>query len=163
MSRVPWHLFKDRQPRAHLVAAVLRAAPTTADPDPREAQGVLVRLVRAQRPASYYATTVVREAGRPEVHLAFEDKGDDRKLADAVEAKATTNYPGWATEWTFQWRARRSRLWQPRFRRQGYVQSNCRRIDRDYLVAFDGGRGPRSRAGIDQPAQESFTKAPRHK
>ena len=102
MSRVPWHLFKDRQPRAHLVAAVLRAAPTAADPDPREAQGVLVRLVRAQRPASYYATTVVREAGRPEVHLAFEDKGDARKLADAVEAKATTNYPGWATEWTFQ-------------------------------------------------------------
>jgi hypothetical protein len=48
MSRVPWHLFKDRQPRAHLVAAVLRAAPTAADPDPREAQGVLVRLVRAQ-------------------------------------------------------------------------------------------------------------------
>jgi hypothetical protein len=102
MSRVPWHLFKDRQPRAHLVAAVLRAAPTAADPDPREAQGVLVRLVRAQRPASYYATTVVREAGRPEVHLAFEDKGDARKLADAVEAKATTNYPGWATEWTLQ-------------------------------------------------------------
>jgi hypothetical protein len=102
MSRVPWHLFKDRQPRAHLVAAVLRAAPTAADPDPREAQGVLVRLVRAQRPASYYATTVVREAGPPEVHLAFEDKGDARKLADAVEAKATANYPGWATEWTFQ-------------------------------------------------------------
>ena len=102
MSRVPWHLFKDRQPRAHLVAAVLRAAPTAADPNPREAQGVLVRLVRAQRPASYYATTVVREAGRPEVHLAFEDKGDARKLADAVEAKSTTNHPGWTTEWTFQ-------------------------------------------------------------
>jgi hypothetical protein len=102
MSRVPWHLFKDRQPRAHLVAAVLRAAPTAADPNPREAQGVLVRLVRAQRPASYYATTVVREAGRPEVHLAFEDKGDARKLAATVEAEATSNYPGWATEWTFQ-------------------------------------------------------------
>jgi hypothetical protein len=58
------------------VVAVLRAAPTAADPNPREAQGVLVRLVRAQRPASYYATTVVREAARPEVHLAFEDKGD---------------------------------------------------------------------------------------
>jgi hypothetical protein len=51
MSRVPWHLFKDRQPRAQ---AVLRAAPTAVDPNPREAQGVLVRLVRAQRPASYY-------------------------------------------------------------------------------------------------------------
>jgi hypothetical protein len=162
MSRVPWHLFKDRQPRAHLVAAVLRAAPTAADPDPREAQGVLVRLVRAQRPASYYATTVVREAGRPEVNLAFEDKGDARKLADAVEAKATTNRAGRLNGHS-SWRARRLPLWQPRLRRQGYVESNCRRIDRDYLVAFGGGRGPRSRVGIDQPAQESFTKAPRHK
>src|SRR5258707_2851310 len=102
MSRVPWHLFKDRQPRAHLVAAVLRAAPTAADPDPREAQGVLVRLVRAQRPASYYATAVVREAGRPQVHLAFEDKGDARKLATTVEAEPTNTHPGWATEWTLQ-------------------------------------------------------------
>jgi hypothetical protein len=102
MSRVPWHLFKDRQPRAHLVAAVLRAAPTSADPSPREAKGILVRLVRAQRPASYYATTVVREAGRPEVHLAFEDKGDARNLASLVAAEPTGSYPGWASQQAFQ-------------------------------------------------------------
>ena len=102
MSRVPWHLFKDRQAQAHLVAALLSAGPTGADPDPKKAQIVLVRLVKAQKPASYYATTVVREAGRPEVHLAFEDKGDARKLAAAIEAKATSNSSGWATEWTLQ-------------------------------------------------------------
>jgi len=62
---------------------------------------VLERLVRIQKPASYHATTVVRDAGRPEVHLAFEDKGDAQKLAAAVAAEATTNYPGWATERTF--------------------------------------------------------------
>ena len=101
MSRVPWRLFQDRKPRAHLVAAVVRADQTAADPDPRAAQVVLERLVRIQKPASYYATTVVRAAGRPEVHLAFEDKGDARKLAATVEAEATSNYPGWATEWTF--------------------------------------------------------------
>jgi hypothetical protein len=39
MSRVPWHLFKDRQPQAHLMAAVLGAGPTGIDPDPREASG----------------------------------------------------------------------------------------------------------------------------
>jgi hypothetical protein len=84
------------------VAAVVRADQTAADPDPKAAQVVLERLVRIQKPASYYATTVVRAAGRPEVHLAFEDKGDARKLAATVEAEATSNYPGWATEWTFR-------------------------------------------------------------
>jgi hypothetical protein len=88
MSRVPWHLFEDRQPQAHLVAAMLNAGPTGADPDSREAQLVIVRLVRAQKPVSYYAATVVRHTGRPEVHLAFEDKGDARKLATALKAKA---------------------------------------------------------------------------
>jgi hypothetical protein len=102
MSRVPWRLFQDRKPRAHLVAAVVRADQTAADPDPRAAQVVLERLVGIQKPASFYATTVVRAAGRPEVHLAFEDKGDARKLAATVEAETTSNYPGWATEWTFQ-------------------------------------------------------------
>ena len=102
MSRVPWRLFQDRKPRAHLVAAVVRADQTAADPDPKAAQVVLERLVRIQKPASYYATTVVRAAGRPEVHLAFEDKGDARKLAATVEAEPTNTYPGWATEWTLQ-------------------------------------------------------------
>jgi hypothetical protein len=67
MSRVPWRVFNDHQSRAHLVAAVLCTVPTGADPDPREAQVLLERLVRIQKPASYYATTVVRDAGRPEV------------------------------------------------------------------------------------------------
>jgi hypothetical protein len=84
------------------VAAVVRADQTAADPDPRTAQVVLERLVRIQKPASYYATTVVRAAGRPEVHLAFEDKGDARKLAATMEAEATNTHPGWATEWTLQ-------------------------------------------------------------
>jgi hypothetical protein len=102
MSRVPWHLFKHRQPQSHLVAAVLSAESTGADSDPKRAQVVLVRLVRAQKPASYFATAVVREAGRPEVHLAFEDKGDARQLVTALKGKRTINNPGWATEWTLQ-------------------------------------------------------------
>ena len=63
---------------------------------------MLERLVRSLKPASYYSTTVVRETGWPEVHLAFADKGDARKLAATVEAEATSNYPGWASTHTFQ-------------------------------------------------------------
>jgi hypothetical protein len=37
------------------------------------------------------------------VHLAFADKDDAQKLASTVEAEASSNYPGWATEWTFHW------------------------------------------------------------
>jgi hypothetical protein len=102
MSRVPWHLLQERQQRAHLVVAVLRADRLGGEPNPRAAQIVLARLVKIQQPSSYYATTVVREAGRPRVHLAFEDKGDARKFARTVEAEPTNTHPGWATEWTLQ-------------------------------------------------------------
>jgi hypothetical protein len=60
-----------------------------ADPDPRTPQVVPERLVRILKPASYYVTTVVRAAGRPEMHLAFEDKGDARNLASLVDAEPT--------------------------------------------------------------------------
>ena len=84
------------------MVAVLCADQLGGEPNPRAAQIVLARIVKIQKPSSYYATTVVREAGRPQVHLAFEDKGDARKLATTVEAEPTNTYPGWATEWTLQ-------------------------------------------------------------
>jgi len=89
---VPWHLLQERQQRAHLVVAVLRADQLGGEPNPRAAQIVLARIVKIQKPSSYYATTVVREAGRPQVQLAFEDKGDARKYeakpyASEVEAR----------------------------------------------------------------------------
>jgi hypothetical protein len=102
MSRVSWHIFKNRQPGAHLVVATVAAKPTAGGLGPKYVQLVLERLVRSLKPASYYSTTVVRETGRPEVHLAFADKGDARKLAATVEAEATSNYPGWASTQTFQ-------------------------------------------------------------
>jgi hypothetical protein len=101
MARVPWHLFQDRQPRAHLLVAAMEAD-FAVGPDLQAAQSVLHRFVRKQKPSSDYATTVVRQTGRPEVYLAFEDEGDARKLADAVEAEVTVGYPGWASQRVFQ-------------------------------------------------------------
>jgi hypothetical protein len=62
------------------------------------AQSVLLRLVRKQKPAGDYASTVVRDAGRQEIYLAFEDGGDAKEFAAATNAKATGSYPGWASQ-----------------------------------------------------------------
>jgi hypothetical protein len=103
MSRVPWHLFQDRQPRAHLVVgAVAQADGPVGGDELKGVQVVLKRLVTSQKPARDYAATVVRDAGRPEIYLAFEDEGDARKFASAVKAKATGSYPGWASQRAFQ-------------------------------------------------------------
>lgn len=104
MSRVSWSLFQDRQPRAHLIVAVIVQADGPAGGDElTAAQSVLLRLARKQKPASDYASTVVRDAGRPEIYLAFEDEGAAREFAAVVKAKATGSYPSWwASQRAFQ-------------------------------------------------------------
>ena len=71
MARVPWHLFKDRQPRAHLIAGVIVQAdgPPGGD-DLTAAQSVLMRLVRKHKLAGDYAAAVVRDTGLPEAYFA---------------------------------------------------------------------------------------------
>ena len=102
MSRVPWHVFKDRNPRAHLVAASLQAAEAVGSADLKTAQTVLQRFIRKLAPAADYATTIVRDGGQPEVHLAFANELDACTLADAVQAKASHRNAGWASERAFQ-------------------------------------------------------------
>ena len=102
MPRVSWHIFKDRNPRAHLVAASLQAAEAVGSSDLKTAQTVLQRLIKTLDPAGDYATAIVRDAGGPEVHLAFESELDARKLADAVQAKAAHRDAGWASERAFE-------------------------------------------------------------
>jgi hypothetical protein len=103
MSRVPWHLFQDRQPRAHLVVgAGVQATEPGGGEELRGVQSVLKRLVTNQKPAGDYAATMVRDGGRPEIYLAFEDEGDARKFAAAVKAEATVSYPGWASQRAFE-------------------------------------------------------------
>jgi hypothetical protein len=66
MSKVAWPIIKERQPRAHLVVATMEAD-CLVGPDLKAAQQLLQRFITEQKPSSDYATTVVREAGRPEV------------------------------------------------------------------------------------------------
>jgi hypothetical protein len=103
MSRVPWHLFKDRQHRAHLVVAVIAVSDGPPGGDElAAAQSVLLRLVKMHRPTKDYAATVVRDAGRPEAYFAFEDEADATKLAALLNAEVTGSYPGWASQRVFQ-------------------------------------------------------------
>jgi hypothetical protein len=103
MSRVSWPLFQDRQPRAHLIVAVIVLADGPAGGDElTAAQSALLRLARKQKPASDYASTVVRDAGRPEIYLAFEDEGAAREFATVMNAKATGSYPGGTSQRAFQ-------------------------------------------------------------
>jgi hypothetical protein len=101
MSRVPWPTFKERQPRAHLVVATMEAD-FLVGPNLQAAQQLLQRFITDQKPSSDYATTVVREAGRPEVYIAFESEGDARRFAAAVNAEPIGSHPGWASQRTFE-------------------------------------------------------------
>jgi hypothetical protein len=103
MSRVPWHPFQDRQPRAHLVVgAAAHAEGQVAGDELKAFHSLLTRLVTKQEPVGDYAATMVRDAGRPEVHFAFEDQGDARQFSAAVKAEATVSYPGWASQRAFE-------------------------------------------------------------
>jgi hypothetical protein len=103
MSRVPWHLFQDRQPRPHLIVGVLALADGPLDGhELPAAQLVLTRLVKKHKPVRDYAATVVRDTGRPEAYFAFEDEADATKLAALLNAEVTGSYPGWATQRAFR-------------------------------------------------------------
>lgn len=95
MSRVPWHLFQARQPRPHLIVAVLEQPEGPVGGDGFTAiQAILKRLVSKQKPTGAYGMTVVRDASRPELGLAFGDEGDAQRFANTVNTEATDSYPG---------------------------------------------------------------------
>jgi hypothetical protein len=103
MSRVPWHLFQDRQPQAHLVVgSIIQTNGPAGLNDSTAALAVLRRLARKQKPAGDYAATVVREAGWPEVYFAFADEADAQKFAASVQAEPIGSYPGWASQRAFE-------------------------------------------------------------
>jgi len=100
MSRVPWHLFQDRQPRAHLVlGALVQTDELVGGDELTAAQSVLTRLASKHAPAGDYAATVVRDTGRREVYFAFDDETKARKFA---AAEASDRYSGWASQRAFE-------------------------------------------------------------
>ena len=110
MPKIAWSTFLKRHPaeHRHLVVAGVPIG-TEEDLGSRHLQtlhGRLSKLVRRLAPEGAYSVTIVRQAGAPEIHAAFEKIDDAGRLADAVGAPANTDPPdtrptddslGWAS------------------------------------------------------------------
>ena len=90
-----------RAPILLIVGVLVLADGPAGDDEWAAAQSVLLRLVRKQKPSCNYASMVARDAGRQEIYLAFEDDGEAKEFAAAMNAKATGSYPGWASQRSF--------------------------------------------------------------
>ena len=100
MSRVPWADFEERGPPGHLVAATVDGDHEVGSPDLKTVQLILRSLIRIQGPAGDYATTMVRDAGQPALHLAFDEADDARRVASVLQAEEGAGSGPWATRWT---------------------------------------------------------------
>lgn len=92
MPRIAWSTFLKNHPasRHHLVVA---SVPIDTDRDlgTRHLQtlhGRLSKLVTRLAPEGTYSVTIVRQAGAPEIHAAFEKSEDADRLAQTVGARA---------------------------------------------------------------------------
>jgi hypothetical protein len=101
MSRVAWHYLRNSYPPPHLMAGAMQPDQPVGDSDLMRAQTGLEHLIGKLEPTGKYATRIVRDVGRPEVHLAFEHEGDARRFAASVNAEATVGHPGWTTQQAF--------------------------------------------------------------
>ena len=92
MPRIAWSTFLKNHPasRHHLVVAVV-PIDTDLDLGTRHLQtlhGRLSKLVSRLAPEGAYSVTIVRQAGAPEIHAAFEKSEDADRLARTVGARA---------------------------------------------------------------------------
>ncbi|MGQ0585431.1 MAG: hypothetical protein ACT4O6_26115 [Reyranella sp.] len=101
-----WSTFLKSHParHTHLVVAGV-PIDTDADLGTRHLQtlhGRLSKLMTRLAPEGAYSVTIVRQAGAPEIHAAFEKRDDANRLARAVGARADSSQdagasPDWAS------------------------------------------------------------------
>lgn len=106
MPKMAWSTFLKNHlaSHRHLVVAGV-PIDTDADLGSRHLQtlhGRLSKLVSRLAPEGAYSITIVRQAGAPEIHAAFEKRDDANRLAGAVGARADSAppdaaSPGWAS------------------------------------------------------------------
>jgi len=103
MPKTAWTTFVARHPGGHLVAATV---PIEADKDIgtrhlKDLHARLSRLVTRLAPVGDYAIAIVRDAGPPEIHVAFVERSDADRLAATVKARPTGRYPEWGSRKLF--------------------------------------------------------------
>lgn len=97
MPKMAWSTFLEAHPASHR-HLVVAGVPIDTDEDlgSRHLQtlhGRLSKLVSRLAPEGAYSITIVRQAGAPEIHAAFEKSDDADRLAGAVGARLDTVSP----------------------------------------------------------------------
>jgi hypothetical protein len=156
MPRVPWHLFQDRQARAHLIVAAVEQADVAGD-QLNAVQALLKRLVSWQKPAGDYAAMLVRAAGRPEsIGLSRMKAMPTGSLLPSTLRRLPATRGGRASAHS-SWTARSSLPWRPRFRRRSRIQGQSPRTDYGCWGALGGGRALQT----PQPTTGTANRAPK--
>jgi hypothetical protein len=101
MSKLSWSNFIDLHPTAHLVAGIVQEADVAMTP-PRQLLALMNKLLSRLGLAGPYALTVDCQGMTPEIHCVFEREADAAKVAEALQASASSRYPGWASQRTFR-------------------------------------------------------------
>jgi hypothetical protein len=99
MAQLPWVDFLQLQSKAHLVAAIV--VPTRSSSYLLRLRRLLVTVIEEGRPASDFATAIVRPTEVAQIQCAFLDQGDADRLARLAKARRRPQDFGWASHRAF--------------------------------------------------------------
>jgi hypothetical protein len=103
MAKQGWIDFSDTHCDGYVVvASVLREGRLVMDRARLESlRATLERLIERLVPSAAYATKIVPHHETVEIYCVFEKEADAQRVADAVRAQPASQYPGWASQWSF--------------------------------------------------------------
>lgn len=98
MPRRSWSDFVSVHPRRHLVVMSLVGEEEGFKAD--TARRTISRLINQRVPDVEFALTIVRQAGKQEIHVAFADEAAAATIASAFQARRSDRHEGWASQAT---------------------------------------------------------------
>ena len=98
MPRRSWLDFVSVHPRGHLVVLSLVGEEEGFKAD--TARRTISRLINQRVPDADFALTIVRQAGKQEIHVAFADEAAAATIAGAFQARRSDRHDGWASQAT---------------------------------------------------------------
>ncbi|SRR5216684_6448424 len=103
MPKQGWIDFTDAHHDGHVIVALVlpRGRPARDEALIGSLRATLESLIERLGPSGAYATKIVPQNGIAEIYCVFEKEADAQRLADAVGARPTDRYPGWARQWSF--------------------------------------------------------------
>jgi hypothetical protein len=103
MAKQGWIDFTDAHREGYVVVALVlpKGRPVMGRGRVESMRATLERLIERLVPSAVYATKIVPQHETVEIYFVFEKEADAQRVADAVRARPTRQYPGWAGQWSF--------------------------------------------------------------